>query len=64
MPAEYRVELEAVWWWHWLCRSHYGRDKENSNSATGIQTLVMQSVAGYCDDSYQTDKVIMALIVF
>jgi len=57
IPADWTVGLEALWMWDWLDHSHYGHDKENSNAATGSQTLVIQSVADYFNDSYQTDKV-------
>jgi len=64
IPAEWTVELEALWMWDWVGHSHYGHDKENSNAATGSQTLVIQSVADYFNDSYQTGKVNIVLIVF
>jgi hypothetical protein len=51
------VEFEALWMWDWVGHSYYGHDKENSNALTGSQTLVIQSVADYFNDSYQTDKV-------
>jgi hypothetical protein len=47
----------------WLYLGNYAHDKENSNAATGSQTLVIQSVAAYSDDSYQTDEVSIVLIV-
>ena len=62
ISAEWTVEFEALWMWDW--DSHYGHDKENSNAATGSQTLVIQSVADYFNDSYQTGKVNIVLIVF
>jgi len=58
------VETEALWMWDWVAHSHYGHDKENSSAATGSQTLVIQSAADCFNDSYQTCKVNIVLIVF
>jgi hypothetical protein len=62
IPAEWTAELGALWMWDWVGHSHYGHDKEHSDAATGSQTI--QSVAAYFNDSYQTGKVNIVLIVF
>ena len=55
--------FEALWMWDWVGLSHYGHDKENCNTATGSQTVAIQSAAGQFSDSYQMDKVSTVLIV-